>query len=67
MTSLVGVGLVVPVPVLVVQSCTCTGGATGCSSGAGSVAGTTGGVCTGGFCGVDGPPSAMVAYICSLT
>ena len=49
-------------------SCTCfTGGASCCSGGAGSMSGSTGGGHTGGSCSAGGPPSVMVAYICSLT
>ena len=68
MTSLMGVDLVVPVPVLVVldlvlvvlegEDVALKGlmawlAQQGCGS--------------GGSCGAGGPPSAMAAYICSLT
>ena len=69
MTSLVGIGLVVPVPVLVVLNLVLVvlEGQVAALRWAGGKAGTTGGGCTGGSCNLCGPPSAMVAYICSLT
>ena len=72
MTSLMRVGLVVPVPVAgctgsctcCTRSCTCyTGGAGCCSGGDGSTGGTTRGGGSGASCGAGDPPSAMIVYI----